>query len=80
MDNEAMVHPRSNGPKPVRVLMADPDESLRPVYRGPLFEEGFELVTATSGLECVTRLRDARRTCSCSSRSCRGAAAKGFSR
>ncbi|MFZ1933908.1 MAG: response regulator [Thermoguttaceae bacterium] len=38
--------------------MADPDESLRPVYRGPLFEEGFELVTATSGLECVTRLRE----------------------
>jgi CheY-like chemotaxis protein len=38
--------------------MADPDESLRPVYRGPLFEEGFELVTAVSGLECVARLRE----------------------
>jgi len=38
--------------------MADPDESLRPVYRGPLFDEGFELVTAASGLECVARLRE----------------------
>jgi len=38
--------------------MADPDESLQPVYRGPLLEEGFELVTATSGLECVARLRE----------------------
>ena len=56
--NEAVAQLRSNGAKPVRVLMADPDESLRPVYRGPLFEEGFELVTAASGLECVARLRD----------------------
>jgi DNA-binding response OmpR family regulator len=38
--------------------MADPDESLHPVYRGPLFEEGFELVTAVSGLQCVARLRE----------------------
>jgi DNA-binding response OmpR family regulator len=38
--------------------MADPDESLRPMYRGPLFEEGFELATAASGLECITRLRE----------------------
>ena len=56
--NDTIAQPRSNGSKPVRVLMADPDESLRPVYRGPLFEEGFELVTAANGLECVARLRD----------------------
>ncbi len=37
--------------------MADPDESLQLVYRGHLLEEGFELVTAVSGLECVARLR-----------------------
>ena len=58
MNNQAVVQPRSNASKPVRVLMADPDRSLRPVYRGPLFDEGFELVTAASGLECVARLRE----------------------
>ena len=58
MNSGTLAQPRSNGSKPVRVLMADPDESLRPVYRGPLFEEGFELVTAVSGLECVARLRE----------------------
>jgi len=38
--------------------MADPDESLHPVYREPLSQEGFEVVTALSGLECVSRLRE----------------------
>ena len=38
--------------------MADPDASLAPVYRGPLLQEGFELVMAASGLECVARLRE----------------------
>jgi DNA-binding response OmpR family regulator len=38
--------------------MADPDESLRPEYRGPLLQEGFELVTAVSGLECLARMRE----------------------
>ena len=38
--------------------MADPDESLHPAYRGPLLQEGFELVTAVSGLECVDRLHE----------------------
>jgi DNA-binding response OmpR family regulator len=38
--------------------MADPDESLQPAYRGPLFQEGFELVSAVSGLECVARMRE----------------------
>ena len=38
--------------------MADPDESLPLVYRGPLLQEGFELITAVSGLECIARLRE----------------------
>jgi CheY-like chemotaxis protein len=38
--------------------MADPDESLHPVYRGPLLQEGFELIMAANGLECVARLRE----------------------
>ncbi|MDX1947265.1 MAG: hypothetical protein SFU86_17825 [Pirellulaceae bacterium] len=42
----------------MRVLMADPDETLPPVYRRHLAQEGFELVAATSGLECVASLRE----------------------
>jgi DNA-binding response OmpR family regulator len=38
--------------------MADPDESIHPVYRGPLAQEGFEVAPALSGLECVARLRE----------------------
>ena len=38
--------------------MADPDESLQPLYRERLMQEGFELATASSGLECVARLRE----------------------
>jgi CheY-like chemotaxis protein len=38
--------------------MADPDESLQPVYREPLAQEGFDVVAARSGLECVARLRE----------------------
>jgi CheY-like chemotaxis protein len=37
--------------------MADPDESLPPLYREPLLQDGFELTTAVSGLECIARLR-----------------------
>jgi DNA-binding response OmpR family regulator len=58
VNNKAVVQPRSNGSKPIRVLMADPDESLQPAYRESLMQEGFELVTAVSGLECVARLRE----------------------
>ena len=80
VNNKAAAQQRSNGSRLVRVLMADPDESLQPVYRWPLLQEGFELVTAVSGLECVARMREWHRMCSCSNRSCRGAAARGFSR
>ena len=38
--------------------MADPDESIHPVYREPLAREGFEVEMALSGLECVSRLRE----------------------
>jgi CheY-like chemotaxis protein len=38
--------------------MADPDGSLQPLYREPLLQDGFELATASSGLECVARLRE----------------------
>jgi len=53
-----IVQSRSNGAKNIRVLMADPDESLHPVYRETLLREGFEVVTALSGLECVAELRE----------------------
>lgn len=38
--------------------MADPDESLQPLYREPLLQAGLELVTAVSGLECLAGLRE----------------------
>ena len=38
--------------------MADPDESLHPTYREPLSQNGFEMITALSGLECLARLRE----------------------
>ena len=58
VNREALVQPWSNGFKPIRVLMADPDESLHSVYREPLSQDGFEVITALSGLECVARLRE----------------------
>jgi len=56
--NKTTARSRSNGSFPIRVLMADPDEGLPPVYRDPLLREGFELATAANGLECVSRLRE----------------------
>jgi DNA-binding response OmpR family regulator len=58
VNNTPTVQPRSNGPEAIRVLMADPDESLQPLYRERLLQDGFELATASSGLECVARLRE----------------------
>jgi response regulator RpfG family c-di-GMP phosphodiesterase len=58
MNNETSARPRSNGSMPIRVLMADPDESLPAMYREPLSREGVELVTAVNGLDCVARLRE----------------------
>ena len=58
LNSKALVQPRLNGSTPIRVLMADPDECLPLAYRESLSREGFELVTAASGLECVARLRE----------------------
>lgn len=58
MNNEAFVPSRPNGTAPIRVLMADPDASFPAAYREPLLREGFELVTAVNGLECIARLHD----------------------
>lgn len=58
MKSKTITEPRSKGSMPVCVLMADPDESLHPVYREPLAQDGFEVVSAFSGLECITRMRE----------------------
>ena len=58
MTDNAVLQLRLNASKPIRVLIADPDEELQPVYREPLALEGFDVVTAVSGLECVARLRE----------------------
>ena len=58
MNTKTLAPPRAHALKPIQVLMADPDESLHPVYREPLMQEGFEVNTAFSGLECVARLRE----------------------
>ena len=57
MNGELLVQSRSRGSTPIRVLMADPDASLPAAYREPLLQEGFELVTAENGLECIACLR-----------------------
>ena len=41
----------------VRVLVADPDEYLLRCYHDYLEQRGFQVMTVTSGLECVERLR-----------------------
>ena len=43
----------------VRVLVADPDEYLLRCYRHDLEQRGFQVVTVTSGLECIEKLRSA---------------------
>jgi len=42
----------------VRVLIADPDEYLLDQYRDYLEQHGFEVATATTGVECVEQLRE----------------------
>jgi DNA-binding response OmpR family regulator len=50
------VQPPTVRLKPIRVMMADPDQSLHSMYRAPLFQEGFEVTAALNGLECVAWL------------------------
>lgn len=45
------------GTAPIRVLIADPDESLLSAYRESFWED-FEIFTACSGLECIGHLRE----------------------
>jgi len=42
---------------PIRVLIADPDQALLTSYRDFLSQEGFQVATASTGLECVAELR-----------------------
>jgi len=58
LDRTAFVPSRSNESHPIRVLLADSDESLQHAYRTALAQEGIELQTALSGLDCVARLRE----------------------
>jgi DNA-binding response OmpR family regulator len=51
------MHSRSKDSSIIRVLMADPDPSLGAMYRETLLQQGFELVTAATGVACVARLR-----------------------
>ena len=57
MNSETMAQRRSNGSRTIRVLMADPDESLLTLYRERLLQDGVELAVASNGLECLARLR-----------------------
>jgi DNA-binding response OmpR family regulator len=56
--SETTVQPRSDGSKSIRVLMADADESVGSFYSEPLSQDGFEVVTASSGVQCIARLRE----------------------
>ena len=42
----------------IHILIADPDEYVLDSYREHLEQHGFDVVTATNGLDCVHRLRD----------------------
>jgi carbon storage regulator CsrA len=44
---------------PIRILIADADEFLTATYRESLCRQGATVGTATTGLECMERLRDA---------------------
>lgn len=56
---EAATPSASEDPSmPVRVLIADPDEYLLGTYRDYMEQHGFEVATATTGLECLKSLRD----------------------
>jgi DNA-binding response OmpR family regulator len=43
-----------------RVLLADHDDNLLATYREFLLRDGFDVVTATDGLDCVAKLRSFR--------------------
>jgi DNA-binding response OmpR family regulator len=45
---------------PIRILLAIPEEALLASYQQVLFQEGFEVAVATSGLDCLVGLRRLR--------------------
>ena len=57
MNNGVVAQSRSLGTKDIRVLIADPDESLLAEYQEHSRDD-FDVVTAPNGLECVDRLRE----------------------
>ena len=42
----------------IRVLLADPEEMLLDIYRDFLAQDGFEVETAPTGQDCLSKLRD----------------------
>lgn len=57
MPSRTVVKPWMDRSELTRVLIADPDKCLLAAYR-ECFWEDFELVTATCGVECISRLRE----------------------
>ena len=56
MNRGLFAHPGKERLISIRVLFADPDESLLAEYRG-LLRRDFEVATVTNALECIGRLR-----------------------
>ena len=42
----------------IRVLIADAEQYLLDCYRADLAQQGFDVITATNGVECVEKLRE----------------------
>lgn len=53
---QAAASPLHSVSKPIRVLIADPDESLLAEYRQNAHDQ-FNVVTALNGVECINQLR-----------------------
>ncbi len=47
----------------IRVLIADPERELLDAYRDYLIGQGFDVETASSGRDCVNKLRSIRPDC-----------------
>ena len=78
MNRKPLAASHANGSVPIRVLMADPDASLFPCYREPLWRDGLNWPRHPAGWSALLGCASAHRTCWCSSRSCRGVEAREF--
>ena len=58
MDDRSAIQPYSQDSRPLRILIADPDESIHDTYCEHLTREGFEVASVFSGVECVASLRE----------------------